>query len=171
MKIDYELVERIGAEYISESGTLYKLNDSFLDEWSDHLEAWVGSGLTLFGVLCYKLKPIPPKTQPEFEYVRLDFDSLFDYQNLFEDREIYVYSCDTGNYSQVEGECHLAKAWVDDYLYKRIEKPHKTTQDIINEWSDNLKDGDLVFNCVSYDEKEFINLCKQVIENEKLNKE
>lgn len=170
MKIDYDLVERIGAtHYNTENGDLYGIVSGYPSKlWNqDYWDVCIGLSDSY---LAEYVRRIPPKPQPEFEYVKVEFDSIFDYKDLLLSGELYATSRIAKDVYKIDTEHTLMVAKQNPTIrfYQRIEKPRKTTQDIIDEWEaeEGYPDyNEIIFNRTGYDKQEFINLCKRVVAN------
>lgn len=117
MKIDYELVEKIGATHYRNVGDYYKISNQELLRYNSNRE-WKPSILSPARVVEH-VKPIPPKPQVRVEYEKVT-ESIFDLKDEFERGELYFKSA--GDYYQITNEGALCN-YALKMIYRRIEKP------------------------------------------------
>lgn len=117
MKIDYELVEKIGATHYSECGEYYKLDNNKIMHLSGGQECETSNNAWW----CVKnLKPIQPKPPVRVEYEKVT-ESIFDLKDEFERGELYFQQ--GGEYLPYKLESEFAHGFMHNRIYRRIEKP------------------------------------------------
>lgn len=158
MKIDYELVEKIGATHystIKQVQLLFKQSGNILYEYycgADKLEEWRISGAKSGWVLSHT-KPIPPKPQVRVEYEKVEFENASsavyefeEFHNGNEAERLFIYA--DGKYAEPD-----IYQVVGNYenLYRRIEKP-VDWRDVTSKWVQKNQSVNIEFlsNAVMY---------------------
>lgn len=139
MKIDYELVEKIGATHYYklrrggyvliniDSAKLTNINarrfdiKQFISVNDDGSISDTYSVSASLKFLLSNAKPIPPKPPVRVEYEKVT-DSIFDLKDEFERGELYKPMND-GSYEQITGDVKLCDLFGYGLIYRRIEKP------------------------------------------------
>jgi hypothetical protein len=125
MKIDYELVEKIGATHYSDDslGNYHKTDGSALFRWRRLDEAWERDKCNN-GYVLNRIKPIPPKPPVRVEYEKVNFSTVgYFVQSVYDERDKYFYlNKGNGEYNIAEYQ-DAAWYWKEDNIYRRIEKP------------------------------------------------
>lgn len=129
MKIDYELVEKIGATHYN-SGREdcfepVRLNRGVIEFYAQESDRWLP---TSWNDITH-IKPIPPKPQVRVEYEKVT-GSIFDLKDEFENGELY--EPDNGEYEKITLESDLVELYGFGLIYRLVERS--------SDWRDDVSD-------------------------------
>lgn len=156
MKIDYELVEKIGATHYKDY-LLYKVERGELfvrcnGRWSKS-ELAPGDALL-------KVKPIPP-ARVEYEKVT---ESIFDLRDEFERGELYFDQ--GGEYLPCNTEAEFVYGLIHGRIYRKVEKEIDWREEVMEYLYSNdyhlskITDGDWIEINQNFKNEEFLELCR-----------
>ena len=158
MKIDYELVNKIGAtHYCDKTYRLYKVSAMTLLVYID--DDWK---LCLAGVAALNhIKPIPPKPRTRTEYEKVT-ESIFDLRDEFERGELFMKGRGAGGdfFNKITTEYELV-TFASRGLYRKVEKEIDWTADVMDFLGNELQRGERVKHAdveLFCDGSKFINL-------------
>ncbi|UTQ79868.1 hypothetical protein vBVnaSL3_45 [Vibrio phage vB_VnaS-L3] len=153
MKIDYELVEKIGATHYNQVQETYvKIHRGVLHFYDLHSGSWVSTVWDSF----HTVKLIPQKrTRTEYEKVT---ESIFDLRDEFECGELYESVCG----SRLENEHDFIYAYTHGHIVRKIEKEIDWREDVFSFTKSingkvSFADG---FSVSKMSEEQFLELCR-----------
>lgn len=161
--LDYDLIEKIGA-------THYRVcDDNFVDYYKVDAngeplcyskDAVWNESISTIKVILTKVKPIPPRSEPEYEYIRVEDDSIFDLKVEFENGELYWEQIrGSGNMPLVASEARLIEEFTENNLYRRVEKPKPDWRDEVDNFCRELGCFDVSPRKLFIDES-FLAMCR-----------
>lgn len=131
MKIDYELVEKIGAtHYNTSNGSLYKVDKAHLLVY--RTGDWERSGLTKADIVTL-LKPITPKPQVRIAYERVKYSKVSDAISAHESGVKFKRELPDGDFTDYLSWFELCECYANNYkIVVEIEKPVDWQSDVVD---------------------------------------
>lgn len=146
MKIDYELVEKIGANcyMICDDGSIgyFIIDGNNVYVHSNETGDTNLIPLSIHEIVKFGVKPIPPKLPVRVEYEKVT-ESIFDLRDEFERGELYCKNL-AGNddFQLLRTVTALSGCYSASNIYRRIEKPFDEKEEFIKHCMEVSKEDD-----------------------------